>query len=250
MTTPESSTLRTSQSSPTTDFPTRQLTRSEFHTAMVHLYRGEVNRANTWRMRLDGTTNWAVLTTAASLSFAFSSASNTHVMLLINSMLIFFFMFIEARRYRFYDLWRSRIRLLEIELFAEMLTPTARSEHESWRALLADDLLHPRFSITIWDALGRRLRRNYVWIFGVLLLSWVVKVAIHPVPVNSLQMLRERIAIGPLPDYLVLFVGVCFNLFLCVLALSTLDQSKRDDDEVLPREETRQRMGTGEDPRT
>src|ERR1044072_7927445 len=50
----------------------RPLTPTEFNTAMVHLYRGEVGRANTWRMRLDGTTNWAVLTTGATLSFAFS----------------------------------------------------------------------------------------------------------------------------------------------------------------------------------
>ncbi len=76
----------------------RPLTPSEFNTAMVHLYRGEVSRANTWRTRLDGTTNWAVLTTLTTLSFAFSSAKNTHVMILINSLLIFYFMYIEADR--------------------------------------------------------------------------------------------------------------------------------------------------------
>src|SRR6476620_9942081 len=98
----------------------RPLTPTEFNTAMVHLYRGEVGRANTWRVRLDGTTNWAVLTTGATLSFAFSSDKNTHVMILINSLLIMFFLYIEARRYRFYDLWRSRVRLMETEFFAEM----------------------------------------------------------------------------------------------------------------------------------
>ena len=91
----------------------RPLTATEFNTAMVHLYRGEVGRANTWRMRLDGTTNWAVLTTGATLSFGFSSEKNTHVMILVNSLLIFYFMYIEARRYMFYDLWRTRVRLME-----------------------------------------------------------------------------------------------------------------------------------------
>ena len=38
---------------------------AEFNTAMVHFYRGEVQRGNTWRTRLDNTTNWAVLTTGA-----------------------------------------------------------------------------------------------------------------------------------------------------------------------------------------
>src|SRR5436305_12420932 len=74
----------------------RPLTPSEFNTARVHLYRGEVARANTWRTRLDGTTNWAVLTTGATLSFAFSSPTNTHVMMLLNSLLIWFFLLIEA----------------------------------------------------------------------------------------------------------------------------------------------------------
>src|SRR5215213_10508602 len=109
---------------PTVIGPTlRPLTATEFNTAMVHLYRGEVGRANTWRMRLDGTTNWAVLTTGATLSFAFSSPSNTPVMILLNSLLIMFFLFIEARRYRFYDLWRKRVRVMETEFFADMLAP-------------------------------------------------------------------------------------------------------------------------------
>src|SRR3712207_6399029 len=102
---------------------TRPLTPSEFNTALVHLYRGEVTRANTWRARLDGTTNWAVLTTGATLSFAFSNPSNTHVMILINSLLIGFFLFIEARRYRYYDLWRARERLMVTEFFSGLLVP-------------------------------------------------------------------------------------------------------------------------------
>ena len=86
----------------TTQIPTaRPLTPSEFNTAMVHLYRGEVSRANTWRTRLDGTTNWAVLTTGGTLSFAFSSPSSPHIMILLNSLLIGFFLLIEAHRYRY-----------------------------------------------------------------------------------------------------------------------------------------------------
>ena len=39
---------------------------------MVHFFRAEVHRANIWRQRLDTTTNWAVVTTGAAISFAFS----------------------------------------------------------------------------------------------------------------------------------------------------------------------------------
>jgi len=213
---------------------------------MVHLYRGEVGRANTWRMRLDGTTNWAVLTTGATLSFAFSSANNTHVMILINSLLITFFLYIEARRYRFYDLWRARVRLMETEFFAEMLTPASLEGIEDWRQILADDLLQPRFSVSMWEALGRRLRRNYIWIFAVLAISWVVKVIIHPSTPRSFAELLQRIQIGPIPAWLVLLAGVVFNAFICFLAIST---APRRSGETTPRQETRQRIAGGEVPK-
>lgn len=217
----------------------RPLTATEFNTAMVHLYRGEVGRANTWRTRLDGTTNWAVLTTGATLSFAFSSEKNTHVMILINSLLIFYFMYIEARRYMFYDLWRTRVRLMETEFFAEMLTPDRHEELENWRQILASDLLHPRFSITLWQALGRRLRRNYIWIFGVLVISWCVKIVIHPQTPATLNDLVGRMRIGPVPPWAVLLAGVLFNSFILVLALTSRE---RISDETPSRQETRRRM--------
>src|SRR6185503_6102412 len=40
----------------------RKMSPVEVTTAMVHFYRGEVQRSNTWRTRLDNTTYWAVLT--------------------------------------------------------------------------------------------------------------------------------------------------------------------------------------------
>ena len=50
----------------------QKLQPAEFNTAMVHFYRGEVQRSNVWRSRLDATTNWAVITAGATLSFVFS----------------------------------------------------------------------------------------------------------------------------------------------------------------------------------
>lgn len=228
---------------------TRPLTPSEFNTALVHLYRGELTRANTWRSRLDGTTNWAVLTTGATLSFAFSSPSNSHVMILLNSLLICYFLYIEARRYRYYDLWRARIRLMETEFFADLLVPQHDdAEGDHWRELLASDLLQPRFTMSIWEAMGRRLRRNYSWIFVVLALSWIVKVGIHPTPTTNLAMILERAMIGPVPGLVVIAVGAIFNSLLMILATVTSSRLARlkTNEEVQSRDETRRRMSSSE----
>ena len=49
-------------------FEQSPLTRPEYLSVMVHFYRAEVHRSTIWRMRLDATTNWAVLTSAGMLS--------------------------------------------------------------------------------------------------------------------------------------------------------------------------------------
>src|SRR5258708_15822707 len=101
----------------------RKFSNAEFNTAMAHLYRGEVQRSNTWRNRLDTTTNWAVLTAGATLSFAFSSPTNPHFVIPINSILLVIFLLMEARRYRYYEIWSSRVRVLETAYFAHFLPP-------------------------------------------------------------------------------------------------------------------------------
>jgi uncharacterized membrane protein len=96
----------------------RRLSPGEFNTAMIHFYRGEVQRSNTWRNRLDTTTNWAVITAGATLSFVFSSPNNPHFVIPINSILVAIFLLMEARRYRYYEIWSSRVRILETGYFA------------------------------------------------------------------------------------------------------------------------------------
>nr|MBA3651460.1 DUF2270 domain-containing protein [Chthoniobacterales bacterium] len=42
--------------------------------AMSHFYRGELGRIMVWRTRLDTTTNWAVTSSTAIITIAFSNA--------------------------------------------------------------------------------------------------------------------------------------------------------------------------------
>src|SRR5678815_4912143 len=140
----------------------RRMTPGEFNTAMIHFYRGEVQRSNTWRNRLDTTTNWAVLTAGATLSFVFSSPSNPHFVIPINSILVAIFLLMEARRYRYYEIWSSRVRVMETGYFAQLLAPENVATDEAWAQHLASDLITPHFTISEWEAVGRRLRRNYL----------------------------------------------------------------------------------------
>lgn len=245
MATTERPTLPTAASSNDGAPVARPLSANEFNTAMAHLYRGEVARANTWRTRLDGTTNWAVLTTGATLSFAFSSPTNTHVMILLNSLLISFFLYIEARRYRYYDLWRARVRLMETEFFSDLLAPQYDQNGDHWRTLLANDLLQPHFNMTQWEAMGRRLRRNYSWIFVVLVLSWLIKIVVHPTPATHLPTLILRAGIGPISGAVVLVAGVVFNALLFVVAFGSVTRFPwARGDEVASRSQARAMMGT------
>jgi uncharacterized membrane protein len=199
----------------------RRATQAEFNTAIVHFYRGEVQRANTWRNRLDTTTNWAVLTTGATLSFAFSSPTNPHFVILINTVLVGFFLFMEARRYRYYEIWSSRVRIVETGYFTQILSPDSGVD-DAWMALLVDDLKTPHFTISEWEALGRRLRRNYLWIFVLLAACWNLKVYIHPVPAYDFNAFIDRATIGVIPGEVVFMVGIFFNAGLLAFALVTM----------------------------
>ena len=98
-----------------------QLRASDFTTAMVHFFRAEVQRANVWRQRLDTTPNWAVITTAAAISLAFSrTVAEDHRVIILNVLLVTLFLWIEARRNRYYELWSYRVRLMETDFFATM----------------------------------------------------------------------------------------------------------------------------------
>ncbi|TVR21099.1 MAG: DUF2270 domain-containing protein [Anaerolineaceae bacterium] len=207
------------------------LTAGQFTTAMVHLFRGELDRANVWRERLDATTNWAVITTGAVLSFAFAEPTAHHSVVILNTLLVTLFLYIEARRYRYYEVWSRRVRLLETDFFAAMLMPPFQPSPE-WAARLADSLHRPRFTITYWEALGRRFRRNYVWIYLLLAVAWVMKVALMPETITSFDEFLQRAAVGSVPGEAMLALGFIINAAL--LAVGILTRNMHDaDGEIL-----------------
>ncbi|HKO99042.1 MAG TPA: DUF2270 domain-containing protein [Pyrinomonadaceae bacterium] len=230
---PTTASESSSSERPTPAAMMRRMAPSEFNTAMIHFYRGEVQRSNTWRNRLDTTTNWAVLTAGATLSFVFGSSTNAHFVIPINSILVAIFLLMEARRYRYYEIWSSRVRVIETGYFAQMLAPESVPPDEGWAEHLAADLITPHFTITEWEAVGRRLRRNYLWIFALLALSWNLKVYLHPLPARDFDAFIDRATVGLVPGWLVFVVGVIFNAAIAIFAIGTV-RLREATGEVLP----------------
>ncbi len=206
---------------------------SEFVTAMVHFFRAEIQRANVWRQRLDTTTNWAVVATGATLSIAFSQATVHHGIIILNTLLVLWFLFIEARRYRYYELWSYRVRLMETDFYAAMLVPPFHPSPE-WAESLAENLLAPSFPISMWEAFGRRLRRNYFWIFLILYASWVAKIWLFPEAANTVTEFVRRSAVGPVPGEVMIALGLLLYTSLALIAIATVTMT-RATGEVLPR---------------
>lgn len=222
----------------------QKLQQSEFNMALVHFYRGEIQRSNVWRGRLDATTNWAVITAGATLSFVFSSPDNPHFAIPINTILVSIFLFMEARRYRYYEVWANRVRVLETGYFAPMLSHGTVAPDKEWAEHISADLISPRFTISEWEAVGRRLRANYLWIFILLALSWTLKIYIHPSPILTTSgadrkvfwdILFQRAQIGLAPGWLVILAGAIFNFIIFFVAFSTL-KLRDASSEVLPLE--------------
>jgi uncharacterized membrane protein len=205
---------------------------SEFTTAMVHYYRAEIQRSNTWRTRLDATTNWAVITTGAAITFALTSPDNHFGVIILSTLLVTLFLWIEARRYRYYELWSHRARLLETDFFAAMLVPPFAPRAE-WGETLAESLLQPEFPISTWEAFGRRLRRNYLWIYAILALAWALKSFLFPFPATTFDEFLGRSAIGTISGWTVLVAGLLFNGALLIVAIATAGLQQASG-EVLP----------------
>ncbi len=218
----------------TPSFEDVPLTRSEYITAMAHLYRGEMQRANSWRFRLDATTNWAILTAAGMISFVFTNPLNSHLVILVSNLAVLAYLVIEARRYRYFEVYRARVRMLEENFYIPIVTRSLKSPMPGWQAAIAGDLDRPKFKTSVIDAMGFRLLRNYWIIFSFVLGGWIMKLVLQPDVPESMEELCERVAVGPVPCWMVITAGGLFYGMLVLLALKGRHIHGKDpDDEVV-----------------
>lgn len=196
-------------------------TRNEHITVLAHYHRAEIARMAGWRDRIDRTTNWALTVAAAMMSVSLSTPSAHHGVLLFAILLVSILLRIEARRYRFFDVYRSRVRLLERNYYANVLDPGGPVE-EGWARTVGADLRRPNFHITFEEARSRRLRRNYVWIYLILLLAWLLKITSGKLQPGaglseiafSLSGTFENATLGPLPGWFVILSVLSFYCWL------------------------------------
>lgn len=196
--------------------------------AVAHLYRGEVYRSTIWRTRLDTTTNWAVVTLGVALSISFSSPEASPLPLVLVGVLIILFLVLEARRYRYFNVWRARCRWLENHFYAPMLWDGDLHLEQNWQQELAEDYLRPKYHVSYMSALGRRIRRNYLWILLIQTVAYAGKIAVHPTPIQSWEEALTRSAIGPLPGWVVIAIGGLYILVWSGIAY----WSKRSDERL------------------
>lgn len=184
--------------------------------AMSHFYRGELGRIMVWRQRLDVTTSWAITLSSAVFGFAFANREVPHIIFFFNIAVVVMLLWIEARRYRFYDAFRARVRMLEAHFLVPIVSQNTAMLQGEWQKLVCSDLVLPSFKISRFEAIGRRLRRNYAFIFVIILTAWITKIFLHAEPkIDSWATFYLALHVGTsIPSWLVaaLFVTTILGI--------------------------------------
>ena len=195
--------------------------------AIAHLYRGEVYRSTIWRTRLDTTTNWSVVTLGIALSISFASPGASPLPLVLVGILIIFFLMLEARRYRYFNVWRARCRWLETHFFAPMLHDGDLHLEQNWQQTLAEDYWRPHYHVGLLVAIGRRIRSNYLWILLIQSVAYVGKLIVHPFPAVNLQTFFNRGDVGPIPGEFMVALGGAYVLCWSAIAVWSYNYDAR-----------------------
>jgi len=220
------------------DFESHPLHRVEYITAMAHLYRGELQRSLSWRLRLDTTTNWAIFTTAGILTFAFNNPHYAGQTLLAGMYANLLFLVLEAQRFRFFDVFHSRLRLIEENFYGPLLRRDLASPVQDWGHCVADDLSRPHYHISMRQAIRARLARVYAPLFLAQMVGWLLVVVLQRR--EAAENWFEMLAIGRVPGWVpaMLVLGLFVFLLVCVFAappLPRLQDIRRQQERALAR---------------
>lgn len=198
--------------------------------AIIHLHRAEVGRLTAYRVRLDTTTSWAITSSALVTTFAFGDPQVPHPAFLFLMFINYFFLQLEARRFRAYESSRHRVQVIERSFYREMLSD--QPHDPGWTNQLVEAVEDPWITVNPLGAIGWRLRRNYLWIYAGVLITWIGKLYITPGPPESLLELVPRAAIGPVPGWLVWALVLLVYAALTALAFGARRTYPLGDDDL------------------
>ncbi len=87
----------------------------------------------------------------------------------------------------------------------------------SWREMVAMDLDLPKYKTTMLEAVGFRLRRNYIHIFLIILGAWFVKLLLGHEGNIAFSDILNSMKLGPIPPAVVLGIGIGFYATLITI---------------------------------
>ena len=86
---------------------------------------------------------------------------------------------------------------MEKHFYAPMLRGEPLLNGDGWQETLAADYMRPHHHISMVTAIGRRLRRSYVWILGIQAVAYYGKIAIDEPSVFAVPGLGSSSVFSP-----------------------------------------------------
>ena len=106
------------------------------------------------------------------------------------------------------------MRTIQTDVIAEQYDPSETPSRE-WRRELAEQLRTPTFSMSFRRALAHRLRRTYLYLLLILLVSWVMRITVF----ESGQGWRQSASILGTPGIVVVGAIAVFYAVIIGIAL-------------------------------
>ena len=108
-----------------------------------------------YRIRLDTTTHWAIVTSAGLATFALGNPDVRHDVFLFGMFLDWVFLTIESRRFRHYRLAHERVRIMETFFYGDLI---GEPVPDDWRRQIFDSLTtSARSGLGLWEPYAWRL---------------------------------------------------------------------------------------------
>ena len=132
---------------------------------------------------------WAITSSTAIITIAFSNAAVPHIIFFFTLAIVWVMLWIEARRYRFYDAFRARVRMLEAHFLVPMVMENRDLLQGEWKKLVCERSILPCFKISrlrsCRTSTEKKLRLRY---HSRIMVAWVTKIFIHaPMALDSVS---------------------------------------------------------------